>query len=758
MLEDSSQAATLRISNENPTNAPVSDIGLNLLSGPSFLAQAHAGTTAETLNPVGPAVPFLAGDDAGYFVPIELVLTNIVQGSNAFVQVRVWEAAAGASYEQAVQTGGQYGASAVLETATGGGAFPTPDLTGLAAFSLVAAPRILTEPENIFAIVGQDPSIEVQLWGSQPFTFTWFFNGGAIAGGNAGSLTRTNVQLEHAGEYYVVVANAAGAVTSRVATLTVEVPDVTPPVIALTSPVAGVTYDEVATLSGSVTDDRDVATVTWTRNNAPGGQITLTNGEFSIVGIPLSRGPNIFQVSATDTATNTTVAEVILTNIPSRLLAVGTIAPHQEGSRISIPILLTSRGDVGGTTFDLSFNPSHLVEPQFEWVDLPTGALTTFNPTGPGRVRASFALSGTTMATGAVHIATLTFRAMSVPSTTTSPLGLTSSGMFGANGQELPPLGTEVKSGSVMITRREFIGDNNANDRLDINDATLIMRYVSLLEQRRPWDTVLNDLNRNLQLDVGDVTLVLRAVVGLDPQPTNPPAPMMAASLRRLAQGNGRILLTADKQKATPGEKVKVTVTLSDLTAPISGVSFRLQYPTTALKLENSSAHSAGSLVPANAFTLWNIGPAQNDYAVQNGTVAAAITTATNWSTNSGVIAEFSFTVQEGAGQQYSWPVRVEQVEVSSGFAPISIGGAELLYLGRDAVPPQFSVVPVFSEEGFSLGFATELGLQYDIEISEDLVTWELLATMQGSGDTVPITDADAERVGRRFYRVVEKD
>jgi hypothetical protein len=311
----------------------------------------------------------------------------------------------------------------------------------------------------------------------------------------------------------------------------------------------------------------------------------------------------------------------------------------------------------------------------------------------------------------------------------------------------------------VVITRREFIGDNNANDRLDINDATIIMRYVSLLQQRRPWDTMLNDLNENMQLDVGDVTLVLRAVVGLDPQPTNPPAqPIMATSLRSLVQGNGRIVVTADKHKAAPGEKVKVTVSLEDFNGPVSGVSFRLQYPTSALKLENSAAHRAGSIVPANAFALWNVAPAQNDYTAQNGTLSAAITTAANWSTNSGNIAEFTFTVQEGADDQYSWPIALSQAEASSGFEPVSLGGAQLSYIARDAVPPQFGATPTFSEEGLSLSFATEVGLQYEIEMSENLVTWALLTTVQGTGGTLTITDEDAEPVGQRFYRAIQKE
>ena len=759
VAEDPSTAATLRISNEAPTNAPISDIEGELLAGPQFLAQAYVGSTSETLVRTGPAVPFLNADDAGFFVPIDLVLTNVAQGSNVFVQVRVWETAGGSSHEAAIQNGAQYGASETIETSTGGGTFPTPDLEGLSAFSLVAAPRILTQPESTLAYVGQSPAFEVVSWGSGPLTFTWFYNSNALAGANSASLTVTNVQLNQAGDYYVVVGNSVGAVTSSVVALTVEMPDVTPPVITLTSPTAGSTYDLTVTLSGSVTDSKPITAVTWSRNGTASGSINLsTNGEFSIENISLSRGVNTFVVSATDDSTNTSSVEVIVTNVPSRTLAVGTIPFHQEGSQVRVPIVLTSRGEVGGGSFDLTVNRSHLVEPEIEW-NVPGGSLTSFNTNSfiQGRVRASFALSGTTLPTGAVQIATITFRSMSVQGTTPSARTLSSGSFFGADGRELAIAGTELKSGSVVLTRREFIGDNNGNDRLDINDATIVMRFVSFLEQRRPWDVFLNDLNKNFQLDVGDVTLVLRAVVGLDPQPTNPPAqPVMAASLRASSTASGRISMTADKQKALPGEKVKVTLSLKDFSGPVSGLSFRIQYPAAALRLENSTAHRTGALVPGDAMAIWNVAPSQNDYAAQNGTVMVAMTSARSWSTNSGDIAELIFTVQEAADDQYRWLITVSQAEVSSGFELVGVAGAELFYFGRDAAASQFDAGLTFSEEGLTLGIRTETGLAYRIEVSEDLVTWELLTTLEGTGGSASVTDADAEKTGQRFYRAIQ--
>jgi hypothetical protein len=52
--------------------------------------------------------------------------------------------------------------------------------------------------------------------------YQWRLNGALIAGATATTLSITNAQNAHAGAYTVVVRNNGGAVTSQVATLTVE--------------------------------------------------------------------------------------------------------------------------------------------------------------------------------------------------------------------------------------------------------------------------------------------------------------------------------------------------------------------------------------------------------------------------------------------------------------------------------------------------------------------------------------------------------
>jgi hypothetical protein len=60
--------------------------------------------------------------------------------------------------------------------------------------------------------------------GSSPLSYQWWFNQTNAVGGDTNVLTISNAQLNQAGNYTLVIANAAGAVTSIVASLTVGVP------------------------------------------------------------------------------------------------------------------------------------------------------------------------------------------------------------------------------------------------------------------------------------------------------------------------------------------------------------------------------------------------------------------------------------------------------------------------------------------------------------------------------------------------------
>jgi len=83
------------------------------------------------------------------------------------------------------------------------------------------APNITTQPLHRVVDTGAATSFAVLATGDAPLTYQWWRNGSAFPGATDSSFTIPEAQSTHAGDYYVVVANYSGSVTSRVVSLTV---------------------------------------------------------------------------------------------------------------------------------------------------------------------------------------------------------------------------------------------------------------------------------------------------------------------------------------------------------------------------------------------------------------------------------------------------------------------------------------------------------------------------------------------------------
>ncbi|MCS7089178.1 MAG: immunoglobulin domain-containing protein [Verrucomicrobiota bacterium] len=83
------------------------------------------------------------------------------------------------------------------------------------------APLIVQHPVSTLVYASSNAVLTAFGIGTQPMGYQWFFNGNLLAGARGTSLTISNVQAVHAGDYFVVVTNPLGRATSHVATLTV---------------------------------------------------------------------------------------------------------------------------------------------------------------------------------------------------------------------------------------------------------------------------------------------------------------------------------------------------------------------------------------------------------------------------------------------------------------------------------------------------------------------------------------------------------
>ncbi len=95
--------------------------------------------------------------------------------------------------------------------------------SGLVDFIATAnPPSIYSPPENQTVNAGTNAIFSVVAAGAPPLHYQWLRNGVVIPGAMGSSYLRTNVQPADSGSYSVMVTNAAGAITSIVASLTVN--------------------------------------------------------------------------------------------------------------------------------------------------------------------------------------------------------------------------------------------------------------------------------------------------------------------------------------------------------------------------------------------------------------------------------------------------------------------------------------------------------------------------------------------------------
>jgi len=134
--------------NKNLTTTPPIDArvfdkdGVTGLGGTAYWAQAYVKLATDpdsSYAPVGTAVNFRTGNNAGYIVPV-VVTTTAAGGTAISVEMRAWQASGGTSYEAAMASGALVGKSdPVTLTVTVAPNAPS-DMVGLASFSLIPEP------------------------------------------------------------------------------------------------------------------------------------------------------------------------------------------------------------------------------------------------------------------------------------------------------------------------------------------------------------------------------------------------------------------------------------------------------------------------------------------------------------------------------------------------------------------------------------------------------------------------------------------
>jgi len=199
--------------------------------GASFVV-SNTGTPLtgifETMNPnaaagSGPLTNFDLGVDY-------VVYNNVTPDANGAITI-TWGAVSNA-----------------LSGLTGEGDFNGLQLVPSAANPTVAA-LIVQQPFNSFFGEAGDATLFADGRGNPAPAFQWYGPSGLVAGQTSSTLSFANFQTSEAGNYYCVVSNTGGAVTSAVAQLGIIV---TAPVVVAQTPTTGPTVAEGAVLTQTI--------------------------------------------------------------------------------------------------------------------------------------------------------------------------------------------------------------------------------------------------------------------------------------------------------------------------------------------------------------------------------------------------------------------------------------------------------------------------------------------------------------------------
>lgn len=131
-------------------------------------------------------------------------------------------------------------------------------------------PTITADPQSVAVFQGETATFTVRATGTAPFTYRWFK--GATQVSTAATLRLTNVSLDKAGDYHVVVSNPVGSATSADATLTVE--QVPTPTITTVTPTRGPIGTKIVIFGSELRFVRSV-----TINNLAMPFVVINNGE-----------------------------------------------------------------------------------------------------------------------------------------------------------------------------------------------------------------------------------------------------------------------------------------------------------------------------------------------------------------------------------------------------------------------------------------------------------------------------------------------
>ncbi len=145
--------------------------------------------------------------------------------------------------------------------------------------------RITSQPASQTLNEGSTASMSVAATGTAPISYQWYYNGSAISGATASTLSLSALTSAKAGSYYAIVKNGGSSATSSTATLSVTA---TAPLSLTTQPSSAAIYEGGSTTFSMAATSGKAITYTWYKNGVVTGSnsnsLTISNATLASAG------------------------------------------------------------------------------------------------------------------------------------------------------------------------------------------------------------------------------------------------------------------------------------------------------------------------------------------------------------------------------------------------------------------------------------------------------------------------------------------
>ena len=304
---------------------------------------------------------------------------------------------------------------------------------------VLTPPQILTQPQDLLAVIGTPAALQATATGSEPLRYQWRKNGNILSGATSPTLAFPSVQLSDRGAYYLVVENEFGTATSRVAAMDTFFP----PQIA---PVADVFAEVLRPLGISLSiADLNVPTLNLAYSLAPGAptnaSVHPTKGIFRWAPTRAQAATtNVITVRVADVARpflNHSVTFTVQVNDYAEITLGGVAL--LVGDTNSVPVDLVATRALSGTQFQVRY-PDNLLSDLWLEPLMPAIAGVSLTAAGAGNAVLNIAAEPGESLLGTQRVARLHFRSVPGQQSAFAPIQLLSVNVTPADGGITPTI------------------------------------------------------------------------------------------------------------------------------------------------------------------------------------------------------------------------------------------------------------------------------------------------------------------------------